>query len=132
MPEWARVWREFPLWRGRLIMPMSLACALWSAYNGLVLLTGNGLARAGGITVDVIAVTSLATSVLLTWGWWVRRIDVMQRGLLLTAVPLLGTSINAWMVPGYSWVSGGYGTPWAIGVTLAWLIEVRDNKSRRP
>lgn len=133
MTVWARRWSDFPLVRGRIVMPMSLGCAWWTAYNAWVVLSGQGLGSLlGGPLGRIIGVMSLATAVLLTAGWWARAMAWMRHGIILTACLLGATSVAVWASPGVGNISGGYNVGWMGMCGLAWLIEVRDARPSRP
>lgn len=132
MTTWVRLWREFPLWRGRLVMPMSVGCVMWTAYHGFVILTGQGLGRLlEGPVGDVLGAVSILTALVMTLGWWLRRMDWMQHGMVLTACLLGATTATLWG-EGVGIISGGYNVPWLVMTGLAWLIEVRDPRPGRP
>ncbi len=127
------VWRDFPLVWGRVIMPMSLGCAGWTAYNAWVTLAGRGLGSLlSGHIGMLLGGLSAITSVLLVAGWVMHRFDWMRHGILLTACLLGATSITVWSTAGIGNISGGYDIPWLIMCAVAWLIEVRDVQPGRP
>lgn len=133
MTAWARRLSSFPLVCGRMIMPMSLGCAYWAAYNAWVVLTGRGLGTLlDGPIGTVLGAMSLLTAVLLTSGWWWHRMRWMLHGIILTACLLGTTSIAIWATPGVGNISAGYNVGWAVMAALAWLIEVRDARPERP
>lgn len=127
------IWRDSPLVWGRVIMPMSLGCAGWTAYNAWVILTGQGLGSLlSGPVGMLLGVVSALTSVLLVAGWVMHRSDWMRHGILLTACLLGATSITVWSTSGIGLIGGGYNVPWLAMCAVAWLIEVRDVQPGRP
>lgn len=132
MTAWARRWSEFPIVWGRMIMPVALGCAAWTAYNAWVVLTGRGLGTLlDGTTGLAIGLVSAVVSVMLVAGWVLRLGSWMRQGMLLTACLLVATSVTILAETGVGNISAFYNVPWAVLVGTSWLIEVRDKRPER-